>query len=179
VQVSPEDFLSIVLQKGVKAGPLFNLQCHVSNANKEAVTIHKLEAYLTDPHETSFRLTWSLFYAGSTVMRKIADPHPITVPPEESHVLGIQFVGPASIAEYLWPEGRYGFDLRGWLTATQSPKPPDFTTPCALHVTTEDATNLRYWSAAGNAEWAALGDPDNAVAIPVAITRRSSSRSKV
>jgi hypothetical protein len=78
------------------------------------------------------------------------------------------------VSHYRWSHGRHGCEFRGWLQEPINAERPDLVTPCEIVVSAEAARNLTYWSAAGAAQWDALNDPDNAVGIPVAISRQSS-----
>jgi hypothetical protein len=49
----------------------------------------------------------------------------------------------------------------------------DFKTTFEIDVTPHESNFLKYWSTAPSEEWKALNDPDNAVAIPVAIDQKS------
>ncbi|MET0163866.1 MAG: hypothetical protein ABW318_02530, partial [Vicinamibacterales bacterium] len=110
------------------------------------------------------------FYEGDLVHRKVADAHPLAFAPKSDQVVGIQFVGPPSIVHYQWSEGLYTCELTGQLA---DGRPDDVLARCEILVTAENAKDLIYWGRAGAAQWEALNDPDNAVGIPVRISRRS------
>jgi hypothetical protein len=171
VHVEPVGYLGIVLQRDTTTGPVLNLMCRLVNDGGQPATIERLEATLTDPHRSSFRLRWNLFYEGTNVMRKVADAHPVSLPPTSSGTMGVQFVGPPSVTHYRWSEGPHAFELRGWLADGKDRTAPDVVTPCEITVSAEAARGLTYWGAAGPAQWKALGDPDNAVAVVVALSR--------
>lgn len=173
VEIDPADpYVAIVLQKDVRTGPVFNMLCRLRNASDDPAMLQRLEIVLTDPHGASITLAWNLFYEGAMVHRRIGDAQPLALPPRCDRQIGIQFVGPPSIAHYRWPQGHYRFVMNGWLTGSRG-TPADVVTRREIAVRPWDARNLTYWAAAGPDQWKALDDPDNAVGIPVEIFKRS------
>jgi hypothetical protein len=165
-----DPFVAIVIQKDQRTGPAFNLRFRVVNQAGRAVTLPTLQIALTDPYGTSFKLEWTVFFEGELVHKKTDDAHPISLQGRSKQILGIQFVGPSSIAHAQWPPGQYLLDL----IARETTKGPGAVlTRCEMTVTAANARDLFYWARAGAAQWEALGDPDNAVGIPVSIARRA------
>ena len=172
VDVEPVSPLAIVVLRAARTGPIFNVGCTLRNGRKDPVTIYQLEARLSDPQGATFPLRWERFYDGGMLMREISVAQPIELPPTDGEWLGIQFVGPGSIREYAWPDGRYDLDVWGWLSPEARARRPDVTTRCEIEVSVSDAGQLRFWTVATDDVWDSVDDPDNAVAVPVPLTVR-------
>lgn len=159
--------LCIVLQKFRTYGAAFNLDCEIVNEGAEPLYIHRLAARLTDPYNASFLFQWNLFYKTvAGVQSKDSDPLPIALAPRERKMMGIQFVAPLSINKYNWTEGKYSFDLLGWVAAEQQMGTPDFVAPGEMFVDMRASLDLRKW----REDYDALKDPHNAIGIPVRIS---------
>lgn len=169
--------LFIVIQKDFKTGPVFNVDLAFTNAGGAAVTIHRLDAQLVDPHESSFRMRWHLFYryVRPGVMDKDSDPQPLTIGAHATRRLGIQFLAPASVRDYDWPIGTYQFGLLGWTSAGPAALPPDFARRYAIAVNAQVSRDIRRCATAPEEWWAALNDPHDAVGVPVEIRAGGSS----
>jgi hypothetical protein len=167
--------LFIVVQKDVKTGPLFNVDATLANSSGTAATIQRLDAQLTDPHESSFRMRWELFYRyiRPGVMSKDSDPHPITLDAHARRDVGIQFIAPASVRDYDWPIGRYQFDILGWMGSATHSAPPNFARRHEITVDSRVSREVRRATTAPEDWWIELNDPHNAVGVRVEIRPRS------
>jgi hypothetical protein len=167
--------LFIVVQKDIKTGPLFNVDATLTNSSGTAATIQRLDAQLTDPHESSFRMRWELFYRyiRPGVMSKDSAPHPITLAAHARRDMGIQFIAPASVRDYDWPIGRYQFDILGWTDRAIHSAPPDFARRHEITVDSRVSRGVRLATTAPEAWWIALNDPHNAVGVRVGVQPRS------
>jgi hypothetical protein len=166
--------LFIVVQKDVRTGPLFNVDATLGNSGPTAATIQRLDAQLTDPHESSFRMRWELFYRyiRPGVMSKDSDPHPIVLAAHAKRDLGIQFIAPASVRDYDWPLGRYRFDILGWTERAVDSAPPDFARRHQVTVDPRVSSEIRFATTAPEGWWIELNDPHNAVGVRVGIQPR-------
>jgi hypothetical protein len=167
--------LFIVIQKDVRTGPLFNVDATLANSSAAAATIRRLDAQLTDPHQSSFRMRWELFYRYTRpgVMAKDSDPHPITIAAHARRELGIQFIAPASVRDYDWPLGRYGFDILGWRDGETDSGPPDFARRHEIVVDAQASREIRWATTAPENWWIDLNDPHNAVGVRVGVQPRA------
>jgi len=167
--------LFIVVKKDVRTGPIFNVDATLANSSGKAATIHRLDAQLTDPHESAFRMPWELFYRHIRpgVMSKESDPQLITLPAHARRDVGIQFIAPASVRDYDWPIGRYQFDVLGWTGLATHPAPPDFARRHEITVDSRVSREVRSATTAAEDWWKALSDPHNAVVVLVGIQPRS------
>jgi hypothetical protein len=167
--------LFIVIRKNLKTGPLFNVDATVANSSRDAITIERLDAQLTDPHESSFRMRWELFYRyiRPGVMAKDSEPGPIALAGHEKRVVGIQFIAPASVRDYDWPIGRYRFDVLGWTGPTTNSALPDFARRHAIIVDPQVSREVRWATTAPEDWWVELNDPHNAVGVRVGVQPQS------
>jgi hypothetical protein len=167
--------LFIVVQKDVRTGPIFNVDATLANSSGKAATIRRLDAQLTDPHESSFRMRWELFYSyiRPGVMSKDSDPQSITLAAHARRDMGIQFIAPASVRDYDWPIGRYMFDVLGWTRGATYSAPPDFARRHEITVDSRVSREVRWATTAPEDWWAELNDPHNAVGVRVGIQPRS------
>ena len=163
-----------MVQKDIKTGPTFNVDATLANSSGKAATIQRLDAQLTDPHESSFRMRWELFYRyiRPGVMSKESDPQSITLAAHASRDMGIQFMAPASVRDYDWPIGRYQFDVLGWTGHATHSAPPDFARRHEITVDSRVSREIRWATTAPEDWWIELDDPHNAVAVRVGIQPR-------
>jgi hypothetical protein len=167
--------LFIVVQKDVRTGPIFNVDVTLANSSPETATIQRLDAQLTDPHDSSFRMRWQLFYRylRSGVMSKDSDPQSIALAAHARRDMGIQFIAPASVRDYDWPIGTYQFDVLGWTERASYSALPDFARRHEITVDSRVSREIRFATTAPDDWWIALSDPHNAVAVRVGIQPRS------
>jgi len=167
--------LFIVVQKDVRTGPIFNVDVALANLSSNTATIPRLDAQLTDPHESSFRMRWKLFYRylRPGVMSKDSEPQSITLAAHARHDLGIQFIAPASVRDYDWPIGTYQFDVLGWTGRVINSASPHFARRHEITVDSRVSEEVRLATTAAEDWWTALRDPHDAVAVPLGIRPRS------
>jgi hypothetical protein len=162
--------LFIVIQKGA-TGTVLNMDAKLANSGDDVAIIHRLEAQLTDPTQSSFRVGWSLFYEYDNpgVMQRSGSPTPLTMSPRSEQTIGIQFSAASSVDDYDWPTGEYRFDLLGWVSSLSDAQRPDFARRYPVLVDERASSSVREWATAPEKKWAHLNDPHNAIAIPVTI----------
>jgi hypothetical protein len=169
LRVQPLQRLIIVLQKDLRTGPLFNLDCVVANHGDDPATIQRIGGRIMDPNETSYRLDWKLFYSIGEVMYKTGDAAPVTLQDGEEREMGIQFVGPEAMPDYLWPTGEYQLLLQGWLREPTAESEPAIQGVYHFEITPYEANGLTYWRQASEHDWVLLNDPHDAVGIPLEV----------
>jgi hypothetical protein len=165
IQVFPADYVGVVVEKDKASRPILNIRCHVLNAGRETATLSRLEARLEDPDGSSIRMPWNLFYSGILLMLPDSPPEPVTLQRDQSRIIGIQFSAPSSIGAYAWSTGTYRLGFRGWLTGGSTS--PDVESWVRLDVDPATVDWWRHWTRATEQEWRDVGDPHNAVAIPL------------
>src|SRR5262245_10329347 len=106
-------------------------------------------------------------------MYKTAETDSMILKPGEQKEIGVQFVGPKLDRELFWAPGRYAVELMGWVKHQPRRRVVDLKSTFQIYITSQESDFLRYWSTASDKEWNELYDPDDAVAIPVAIDRRT------
>ncbi|MBL8526805.1 MAG: toll/interleukin-1 receptor domain-containing protein [Burkholderiales bacterium] len=169
--------LFIVIRKDVKTGPVFNVDMTLTNSGSTVATIQRLDTQLIDPHESSFRMRWKLFYryVRPGVMDKESDPHPLTLPARGRRDVGIQFLAPASVRDYDWPIGRYEFDVLGWTGSSLDSAQPDFARRHEITVDSRASDEVRWAATAPEEWWIERNDPHNAVGVRVGVQSHSGS----
>lgn len=171
LDIEPLGRLIVVLQKAVHTGPVFNLDCVLINRGTEPETIQSIQGRITDPNKTSYRLDWNLFYSMGQVMQKTGDARPVQLDASEELRTGIQFVGPPSLPDYLWPTGVYELELIGWRSKPSDHSKPAIQGAHRFEVTPDLANGLTYWRKASERDWELLNDPHDAVGIPLEVSR--------
>ena len=169
VTIEPLRRLAVVLQKDRRTGPLFNLDAVLTNTGRDPATIQAIRGRMTDPGFTSCRLSWTMRYSLGEVQHKIADAEPFDLAPGQELKTGIQFAGPDSLPDYLWPLGTYDFELVGSLADPSGESAPAAQGSYNFEVTPYSANGLRYWRNASEHDWVRLNDPHNAVGIPLEV----------
>jgi len=170
--VYPSDFVGLVIQQGTELVPKFNLMCNFVNKSAKLGAIHRIEANVVTPENTTLHFVWKLFYQylpGGEVMTKQTDPYPITVSSKGSILLGIQFEGPELNQKYSWSEGRYKFELVGWVNRKHRGQRINLKTKFHIKISSVKANQLLHWATADDKEWKELKDPHNAVAVRIPV----------
>jgi hypothetical protein len=169
--------VAIVVSQGEPRGITLNIDCDFLNPNRVFATIQRLVVRLDleDPHGQSLQLHWNLVYQGQTLpdrtlQQKTAEPGSLTLPPGEQLDVGVQVRAGRDAQGYEWSTGNYTLHLQAWTQGSDAT--PDVDAAYEVDVTETNVAELRRWTKASANEWAALGDPNNAVAIPVAIQPR-------
>jgi hypothetical protein len=96
----------------------FHIGCNLLNPSAKVAALHHLEATVLDPKKQKRRFLWNLFFeyaAGGGQVRKTTDPFPIAVGPRSSAFQFIEFKLAEGDAIDFWPEGRYEFNILGWV----------------------------------------------------------------
>ena len=174
VRMHPRNFLGIVVQKDNVKTPAFNLDCHLINESRKPGRIQRLEVMVTPSGKRGIQFMWNLFYEflpGGQVMEKIADAAVLELGPEESRLLGVQFVGPRLDWELLWSAGEYEFDILGWVNRGPREPEADLRTKFRVEISHRESLDLNSWAQASDSMWEWLHDPHNAVALPVTIDK--------
>ena len=174
VRMHPRNFLGIVVQKNNVETPWFNLDCHLINESRKPGRIQRLEALVTPSGKRGIQFMWNLFYEflpGGQVMEKTADAAALELGPEESRMLGVQFVGPRLDWEFQWSAGQYEFDILGWVNRGPREPEADLRTRFQVEISPRDSRDLNLWAKAPESAWEWLHDPHNAVAVPVTIDK--------
>ncbi len=174
VRMHPRNFLGIVVQKDNVKTPAFNLDGHLINESRKPGRIQRLEVMVTPSGKRGIQFTWNLFYEflpGGQVMEKISDAAVLELGPEESRLLGVQFVGPRLDWELLWSAGEYEFVILGWVNRGPRELEADLRTKFRVEISHRESLDLNSWAQASNSMWEWLHDPHNAVALPVTIDK--------
>jgi hypothetical protein len=166
VSIEPAvSWLGLVLAKDPPHGAIFNMDCRLTNRNRESVSIHRLEVWITDPYNSSLHMVPNVFYETKGFLQtRTGNAAVLTLAPGETRVTGIQFVAPPSIVSYRWSPGLYSFDLVAWLVPPRGRR-PSVITPYEMRVDEAAAEHVARW----HAEYDAQRDPDSAISIPVPI----------
>jgi hypothetical protein len=172
VRMYPRNFLGIVTGKRSADRPIVNFDCHFVNESAKMARIRRLEAFVTPPGSIKLQLMWNLFYesSGGVLMKKTADASALEVVRESSTLIGGQFVGPQIGKELLWPPGIYEFEFLGWVNRPPRVAEIDLRTSFQVEITPMEANYFMHWAAASDRERELLGDPDSAIAIPLAMS---------
>jgi hypothetical protein len=80
-------------------------------------------------------------------MRKTAEPQTLALAPEDSKLIGVQFIGLRMDRQLLWPEGEYEFELLGWISREPRDREVDLKTSFRVEITRHECDFLRYWAA--------------------------------
>jgi hypothetical protein len=174
IRMHPRNFLGIVVQRDNVETPLFNLDCHLISESPNSGRIRRLEALVTPCGKSGIQFMWNVFYEylpTGKVMEKIADAKALRLRPEESRMLGVQFVGPRMDWEHQWPVGEYEFEISGWVNRGPRDPKPDLRTKFRVEIGPRESRGLSHWAEASQSEWKLLGDSHNGVAVPVTINR--------
>ena len=88
-------------------------------------------------------------------------------------MIGIHFAGPQG--RYGWSEALYRFHFVALINRGKVAEQVEMKTNFGIRNIAYSISWINYWSQAGDSEWANLGDPDNAVGIPLIVEDISSS----
>jgi hypothetical protein len=184
---------AIVVSQAEPFGIILNLDCEFLNPQEAPATIHRLEARLEDPRGQSFHLRWNAPYERRSLQRKTGQGDDLSLRPGEHLSVGVQFKAsmpvnplaashgkqsaaspaprergslPPGAQRYEWSAGIYGLEAQ---VSTEYALSPAIEVAYEIDVTSANAGELRSWTGATAQQWAALGNPDNAVGIPVAV----------
>lgn len=166
-----EEYLALVVQKN-SPRHYFNVLTRLTNRGQQKSIVDGLEAILTSPRGEIYKFAWNLFYGQEGLLHTMSsNAHPVEIPPDDSRLLGIGFIGPDSGIDklYLWPTGRYQCEITGRVDHSTDRQPTNLRSIFYMDISTENIADLRRWATADDVAWEHLGDPDNAVGIPVFI----------
>jgi hypothetical protein len=159
-------WLGLVLQRFVAQTGIINLDCRFRNQESRPVSIHRVEAWITDPHHDALHLGWHIFYKTEGTRQTMTGPaEVVTLAPGETRTTGVQFTPPPSIRQYRWSPGVYSLDLVAWLSPPRPGDRPALIAPYEIRVDQLAADRVATW----RAEFEAQRDPDNAISIPVEV----------
>jgi TIR domain len=174
IRVHPRNFLCVVVQKDNVETPWFNLDCHLINESRKPGRLQRLEVMVTPSSKRGIQFMWNLFYEylpGGQIQVKSADAGPLELGPEESRLLGVQFIGPRLDWKLMWPPGEYEFDILGWVNRQPREPEADLRTRFQAKISPWESQELNRWADALDSAWKRLNDPHNAVGIPVTIDK--------
>jgi hypothetical protein len=91
--------------------------CNLVNKSTKVGTVHRLEARVTNPQNSTHEFTWNLFYKylpGGEEVQKETDIYPVAVPQKDSKLLFVGFQGEAEKIKE-WQEGKHEVKVIGWV----------------------------------------------------------------
>jgi hypothetical protein len=108
----------------------FHVGCNFINPSAKVGALHHLEATVLDPENRKRRFEWNLFFEytpGGVQVRKTTDPFPIAVVSRSSVLQFIEFkIAEGEKIDY-WPQGRYEFNILGWVNRRNRKSSPSIT----------------------------------------------------
>jgi len=108
----------------------FHVGCNFINPSAKVGALHHLEVTVLDPEKRKRRFEWNLFFEytpGGAQVRKTTDPFPIAVVPRSSVIQFIEFkIADGEKVDY-WPQGRYEFNILGWVNRRNRKSSPSIT----------------------------------------------------
>jgi hypothetical protein len=108
----------------------FHIGCNFINPSSKVSALHRLEGTVVDPRNQTRQFQWNLFFEyapGGAQVRKTTDPFPIAVVPRSSVLQFIEFKIAEGEKIDSWPEGRYEFNILGWVNWRDRKSSPNIT----------------------------------------------------
>lgn len=168
LHVAPAGYIAIVVVKGGQQGAVLNFRCHLSNRAEAPAALRHLEARLTDPSGSSVGLSWNVFYDQTGLLQHDPTPaQPVSLQGGESRLIGVQFARSPLQNRFRWRAGSYEIRFFGLVDRGRIAEHFDLGASFTIRLQERDIHQIDGWSTAGDAVWAEVNDPHNAVGIPV------------
>jgi hypothetical protein len=149
------DAIRLVFSNKSVAATRFHLMCNFVNKSTKVGIIHRLEAKVKGPQKNSLNFVWNLFYKyehGGLSVAKDVDPHPIAVAQKDSKLVFIEFELEAPNQQCPWQEGRYNFEIVGWVNKKHKNQRTNLKTEFHVNISEDVAKQLKSWVISGGSK---------------------------
>lgn len=166
--------LSVVIARPSRypnEGHVVNLSCDLRNSLDRAAELRPVEASATWPDGAERDLSLRLLYdpQGFEHRRRVQPDASIAIPAGGRRT-GVQLSAPMFDDVVQWPEGRYRFQIRGWVNRDHRQDTANLRTTFAADLDVRDAWRIAAYQHWSDERWVEADYSDDAVGVPLRLS---------